>query len=275
MAEFHYVIGDIHGCYRELLEIEKQILQHSSRHATNPKIYCVGDYIDRGPKSREVLEHLLQRQNRYFLIAGNHESMMLDALFLLVPEIFDSIPHALFTAAAYANSLFHKKEPLTNHVRSPLLHRGYHLLDHWYSQGGDETARSLFGSTNYSRWNIDRTLLREVARLPLGITPTPEVVITHALVSEEELNIYFRNPPPPFPSNWHDIAYGFLWRRSAPPPLQSYTLHISGHTPLPEPQFLQEGKRLLLDTGCVYGNKLTAFCIETGEFFSVPSTQWW
>ncbi|HKP46783.1 MAG TPA: metallophosphoesterase [Pyrinomonadaceae bacterium] len=44
---------------------------------------------------------------------------------------------------------------------------------------------------------------------------------------------------------------------------------LFGHWPAAEPR---RGKRAIgLDTGCVYGNQLTAYIIETGEFKSVPA----
>lgn len=44
---------------------------------------------------------------------------------------------------------------------------------------------------------------------------------------------------------------------------------LFGHWPAPEPR---RGKRAIgLDTGCVYGNELTAYIIETGEFKTVPA----
>ena len=44
---------------------------------------------------------------------------------------------------------------------------------------------------------------------------------------------------------------------------------LFGHWPAPEPR---RGKKAIgLDTGCVYGNKLTAYIIETGEFKTVPA----
>jgi predicted phosphodiesterase len=44
---------------------------------------------------------------------------------------------------------------------------------------------------------------------------------------------------------------------------------LFGHWPAPEPRLAR--KAIGLDTGCVYGNKLTAYIIETGEFKTVPA----
>jgi len=46
---------------------------------------------------------------------------------------------------------------------------------------------------------------------------------------------------------------------------------LFGHWPAKEPR--RAARAIGLDTGCVYGGKLTAFVIETGEFLSVPARQ--
>ena len=61
------VVGDIHGCYDELMElIEKVDLQE------NDRVVSVGDLITKGPKSREVLE-LFISDKRYSTVIGNHD----------------------------------------------------------------------------------------------------------------------------------------------------------------------------------------------------------
>lgn len=72
-----FAIGDIHGCFFELKDlIEKLPLESDS------KIIFLGDYIDRGPKSRDVIEYIFQLGNQYEVVAlmGNHEAMLLDFL---------------------------------------------------------------------------------------------------------------------------------------------------------------------------------------------------
>jgi diadenosine tetraphosphatase ApaH/serine/threonine PP2A family protein phosphatase len=61
------VVGDIHGCYDELMElVEKVDLGKDDR------VVSVGDLITKGPKSREVLE-LFMTDARFTTVIGNHD----------------------------------------------------------------------------------------------------------------------------------------------------------------------------------------------------------
>ena len=61
------VVGDIHGCYDELMALlEKVDLGASDR------VVSVGDLITKGPKSREVLQ-LFMTDGRFSTVIGNHD----------------------------------------------------------------------------------------------------------------------------------------------------------------------------------------------------------
>ena len=66
------VIGDIHGCYDELQDIYSRILKHTD------KVYTVGDLIDRGPDSKQVIQFCLD--NNIKPVRGNHEEILLKAI---------------------------------------------------------------------------------------------------------------------------------------------------------------------------------------------------
>jgi serine/threonine protein phosphatase 1 len=72
-----FAIGDIHGCSRTLLKMLERIgLQASDT------LYCLGDYIDRGPDSKGVIDTILSLREQGFAIhtlRGNHEQLLLDA----------------------------------------------------------------------------------------------------------------------------------------------------------------------------------------------------
>ena len=78
-----YAIGDVHGRLDLLLQMEAMIAQDMARRGGRPVVCHLGDYIDRGPSSAEVIEHLMglpeDRPRRVFL-KGNHEDMMLHFL---------------------------------------------------------------------------------------------------------------------------------------------------------------------------------------------------
>jgi serine/threonine protein phosphatase 1 len=69
-------IGDIHGHVEALRGIIRQIDP-----GVDDKLVFLGDYINRGPDSRVVVDELieLERQHHVVLIMGNHEEMLLEA----------------------------------------------------------------------------------------------------------------------------------------------------------------------------------------------------
>lgn len=66
-------IGDVHGCLRALQTMEDWL-----DFDPDDQLILLGDYVDRGPDTRGVLEWLIDRQQKLNLIAlrGNHEVMM-------------------------------------------------------------------------------------------------------------------------------------------------------------------------------------------------------
>ncbi len=72
-----FAIGDVHGCADELDELLALL-------PLEPKstIVFLGDLIDRGPKSRQVIDRVLSLRETHQVIAlrGNHEAMLLDYL---------------------------------------------------------------------------------------------------------------------------------------------------------------------------------------------------
>jgi serine/threonine protein phosphatase 1 len=85
-----YAIGDIHGCAdlleALLLEIDADCTLYPPR---RPIVVFLGDYIDRGPTSREVLDLLLgcERTKETIFLRGNHDSFV--HRFLSEPAVLD------------------------------------------------------------------------------------------------------------------------------------------------------------------------------------------
>jgi serine/threonine protein phosphatase 1 len=75
-----YAIGDIHGCHDPLMEL----LEHIAFHAAGRPYRGIflGDYVDRGPKSREAVRAVRTsvETGRWTALKGNHEEMMVAGL---------------------------------------------------------------------------------------------------------------------------------------------------------------------------------------------------
>ncbi len=67
------IIGDVHGHYDTLLALLDSVSPDS-----NDSVYFLGDLIDRGPKSADVVD--LVMKNEYNCLRGNHEEMLLDVV---------------------------------------------------------------------------------------------------------------------------------------------------------------------------------------------------
>lgn len=63
-----YIIGDIHGCYDELCAMLEKI-----NFSADDTLVCVGDYIDRGMQSYEMLCWFENKSENIITIRGNHE----------------------------------------------------------------------------------------------------------------------------------------------------------------------------------------------------------
>jgi len=94
------VIGDCHGCYDELMEMISILPK-------GRELCFVGDLIDRGPKSKEVVDFV--KDNGHKCVMGNHELMLCDSF--------------------------------TIHDGELITHTGNKFL--WIQNGGDDTIKSF------------------------------------------------------------------------------------------------------------------------------------
>ncbi|MEK9686801.1 MAG: symmetrical bis(5'-nucleosyl)-tetraphosphatase [Gammaproteobacteria bacterium] len=65
----NYFIGDIQGCYKELLSLLEKIAFDPQK----DKLWLAGDLINRGPSSLEVIEFAYQNESSINFVLGNHE----------------------------------------------------------------------------------------------------------------------------------------------------------------------------------------------------------
>ncbi|KQC06990.1 MAG: metallophosphatase [Smithella sp. SDB] len=74
-----FAIGDIHGCLEKL----KELMSRIDIDGRNDTLIFIGDFIDRGRFSKEVIDYILRLQSKYkkmICLLGNHERMFLNYL---------------------------------------------------------------------------------------------------------------------------------------------------------------------------------------------------
>ena len=69
-----YLMSDLHGHYNLFLQMLEKI-----NFTEDDELFILGDIIDRGPKSLELIRYIMEHRKNIHLIKGNHEAMMIDA----------------------------------------------------------------------------------------------------------------------------------------------------------------------------------------------------
>ncbi|MBX5229597.1 serine/threonine protein phosphatase [Rhizobium sp. NLR9b] len=213
-----YAIGDIHGRYDLLLKAEEAILQDGARLPGQKLIVTLGDYIDRGLESAQVIAHLIEPPPDGFdriCLAGNHEIAMLD-------YVDGWLPYDDWMRMGSAESL---KSYGLDPEHLPLVFPSGVQLD------------------AFLRQSLPHTHLDFMRALPIMLD-TPSVVFVHAGI----------DPMLPLSAQTDEdlvlIRHRFLESRV---PLPKLVVH--GHTPSDEPDI--RPRRLNLDTRAFRSGRLT------------------
>ena len=79
-----YAVGDVHGCWELTAQLLATIRADNDRRGpAKTRIILIGDVVDRGPATQEVLSHLTRytrASERFVVLMGNHEQLMWSAL---------------------------------------------------------------------------------------------------------------------------------------------------------------------------------------------------
>lgn len=216
-----YAIGDVHGCLDALLALEEQIRRDAAgRMSEQPLILYLGDYVDRGPASAAVIEHLATPDHRdgiaRIALCGNHDDTFLKFIFN---------PH--------------------QHLR-------------WLDYGGDATLRSYgldladYPDRDAAMYSLGEDLRRAVPQHHVDFLQNLPI----ALASGDRLFVH-AGIMPGIPLA-HQEDHDLIWIRepflSEGPGLPLTVIH--GHTAGREPVFGKD--RICIDTTCYATGRLTA-----------------
>ncbi|SDL97716.1 bis(5'-nucleosyl)-tetraphosphatase PrpE [Sediminibacillus halophilus] len=231
------IIGDIHGCYEELQHLFKElgynIKEGAPVHPDGRVPVFIGDLTDRGPDSVSVVK--------------------------LVYEMVRDKKIAKYVPGNHCNKLYR-----------------YFLGNNVKQQHGLETTVSEYKALDSKQQKMIRHHfmdLYESAPLYLQM-PEAHAVVAHAGISQDLIGKSGKKVKT-------FVLYGDITgethedgrpvRRDWAQQYQGEDWIVYGHTPVLEPRIVN--RTINIDTGCVFGNKLTAFRLPEEETVSVPSQQ--
>lgn len=258
-----YAIGDIQGCYTDLIELLRLIDFSPSR----DQLWLAGDLVNRGPDSLSVLRWVVKHQDSVQMVLGNHDLSLL-AVSEGYGKVSSSDTFMDIIQASDGKLLLDwlRCQPLMLAGEGyAMVHAG--LLPEWTIQRAlglaEEVEHELAGPNYRSflarlygnkplRWNDE---LKGIDRLRLIVNVMTRMRL---LTRDGELDLSFKGEladAPPYLMAWFDAPN----RRHAGTPL------IVGHW---SALGLRLGPDVLaIDTGCLWGGSLTALRLEDRKVF--------
>lgn len=235
----NYIISDIHGCYEEYKELLEKI--HFSNEDT---LYVLGDSVDRGPEPIRVLQDMMNRSN-VINILGNHDLVMLIVLKKLAVEI---------------------KE---DNIEGYLTVDDLELYQGWMEDGGGVTCKQ-FRQLSLEERNDILEYIKDSSTYEVVQIHDKTFVMAHSGIdgyqegkSLEEYNF----------TDFVTARTDYSKRCFADP----NTYLVTGHTPTvyiredKKPLVYEKNGHIAIDCGCVFGGRLAAYCLDTGEVYYVDS----
>jgi len=263
-----YAIGDVQGCFGSL----QRLIERINFNPQTDRLWFVGDLVNRGPRSLDVLRYVKGLGDAARTVLGNHELFLLAAAEQVVPlRPKDTIRDVLEAEDREGLIDWIRHQPLHHREGSFfMVHAG--LLPQWTIEEAARLAgevEAVLGGPDYraflkalvhepmQRWNQSLKgweRLVSIARVFTRLrtcTPTGEMS-------------NFSGPPEEAP-NGYSPWFHIPDRRSADATI------ISGHWAALGLKL--EPNHMALDSGCVWGRQLTAIRLEDRTVFQVDHAQ--
>ncbi|MCH2161522.1 MAG: metallophosphoesterase [Phycisphaerales bacterium] len=219
------VIGDVHGCGREL----EELLGFLEEDQGVRRVVLVGDLLTKGLSPERVIHSLDEFERaggEVVVVCGNHDLRLFAAMVRVEGGLHPTL------------------------LPKPERRTCERLRSHDHSAGA---IRWLGRATSTVQWADGNglTVVHAGIRPELGLARTSDHDKIHLKATDEQRHWWLD----------YDGSDGLI---------------LFGHKPVKEPVRQERDGKLVamnLDTGCVYGGKLTAYLPATGQFVAVESQQ--
>ncbi len=229
------IIGDIHGCFDELHLLLVQLGYSISKkgsyqisHPDNRKLVFVGDLVDRGPRSPDVLKLVMDTVTSRvgFCVVGNHDDKLKKQLMgrnvVIAHGLKETLEQMEKESDEFKDDVIHFIESLPCHIifdegRLAVAHAG--IKEEYIGQ--DSLRVRSFCMYGESTGDVDE----------------------------------------------NGLPVRYPWQND----YQGNTMIVYGHTPISKPEWT--GNTINLDTGCVFGGRLTALRYPEKELISVKAAK--
>tara|TARA_B110000196_G_C21149722_1_gene668827 strand:- start:3349 stop:4065 length:717 start_codon:yes stop_codon:yes gene_type:complete len=223
-----FAIGDIHGCLNQLISLHENIFNYKEFKKEEDLIIYLGDYIDRGKESKQVISEIIDLRNKGFkteYIKGNHDEMMIGFLF--------------------------------NKINN---------LEQWLNFGADQTFRSYdieivdFIKDGFDDHVMDQ--LRKTLMEKLGINHINFFTNLKLKLSISQY-LFVHAGIDPKKKLEDQTKEDYLWSRSDDffnKEFKTEKIIVHGHTP--EKDIADLPGRINVDTGCYFSGKLSCVCLN-------------
>jgi bis(5'-nucleosyl)-tetraphosphatase (symmetrical) len=264
-----YAIGDVHGCFETLQRLLRRI-QYDQR---EDRLWLVGDLVNRGPRSLDVLRWAMEEEDRLVVVLGNHDLHLLGLAWGVSPPKRRDALDEVLTAPDRDDLLeWLRRRPLLHRADGRVLvHAG--LFPVWSVDKAERLAREVeerlrgdgapdlvaaVDRKSPERWKGGLEGLERARTALAGFSRLRTVDDDGRMCSE------FSGPPKEAPKGcvpWFAVP----GRKSAG------TTVIFGHWAALG--LWWEGGVAGLDTGCAWGRELTALRLDDGRIFQEPAVE--
>ncbi|MDF1645755.1 MAG: symmetrical bis(5'-nucleosyl)-tetraphosphatase [Legionellaceae bacterium] len=269
-----YAIGDIQGCYEPLM----RLLKHIAFDAHQDRLWFVGDLVNRGPDSLQVLRFIQALPITPRIVLGNHDLHLLCQIFLpnQVPKSDDTLGAILNAPDKKALGHWLRKQPLLHHdeaLNCVMTHAG--IAPTWtlaqaktYARHLEDTLQSgqylhflshMYGNLPNHLSDDSSNHHSETERLRMICNALTRMRFCN---SAGHLELTLKSTPKNTPAHYFPW-YALPTRQPIDADLIfGHWAALQGNCPTPGIH--------AIDTGCVWGGPLTALRLHDKQRFSVP-----